>query len=666
MTNTLQSATSYKSIGPYTAWMFGLGTEHDFFAQPRHAGPWLMSGVLERDSGGVRALGAANPAPQIVPLWAGLPSPRFLPFILGTASQGPFVADWTCGALNDWATDLSDQTDEVSFGLPVVATTMHGERTQSPRGHLKVEAVDPSEPIVVVGIIDDGIGFAHHAFDDPDGTSRIDAVWVQGVAGEEAGAVPFGRELRQADIADLRRDFGPDEDSIYRAVGLAPGQKTEAGALFSGLAHGTHVLDTAVGDIPDAQVRVVAVDLPAVTTWDTSGHGKDMFMLAALHFIFDRADQIAQAYGRDHVPVIVNMSYGYCGGAHRGSATVEAAFDELVEARREFAPTALVLPSGNNFLDAMHARSVLHPRQASDPMPWRLQPDDRSSNFLEIWLPPEMGPEDVKVTLYSPARVRGDVGAEVAMIGGATVTGCLCLPVVIDAQVVGQMSIDRPRDDVWRVLIALAPTETIGASAPCGQWHVGFDDLRPQGEPISLNMWIQRDISYGTSTSGARQSYFDEFENTRLDRRGHWAATDQENVKTKRFGSLSGLATGRSSLVISAAQREPLRPADYSAAGWETETGEGVDVAAIVETSVMQRGVHGAGARSGASVSMSGTSAAAPLATRCLIDAFRSCSQEVLRDAAASNYLSLLPVSATSLQSVRVGAGVLEGMPRRA
>ena len=114
-------------------------------------------------------------------------------------------------------------------------------------------------------------------------------------------------------------------------------------------------------------------------------------MLAALHFIFDRADQIARTYGRDQVPVIVNMSYGYCGGAHRGSATVEAAFDELVEARRVLAPTALVLPSGNNFW-MLYARIVMKPGEVSEPMPWRLQPDDRSSNFLEIWLLPETDP----------------------------------------------------------------------------------------------------------------------------------------------------------------------------------------------------------------------------------------------------------------------------------
>ena len=63
---------------------------------------------------------------------------------------------------------------------------------------------------------------------------------------------------------------------------------------------------------------------------------------------------------------------------------------------------------------------------------------------------------------------------------------------------------------------------------------------------------------------------------------------DREGVKTKRFGSLSGLATGHQSSNL-AAQRDPSRPADYSAAGWENETGEGVDAAAIVETSSIDR-----------------------------------------------------------------------------
>ncbi|MEM1301211.1 MAG: S8 family serine peptidase [Pseudomonadota bacterium] len=655
-----KAAFEFDWISPYTAWMFGLGRDHDFFAQPKSA-PALITGVIERASSPMRhdAFGSAAPDLIVPPLWRGLTQPAFVPFILGSATAGPNVDTMTARGLDTWASGAGGgKLKHVSFGLPIPTRFIQDGPLSQP-AIAPAASCDTQRPIVVLGVIDDGIGFANRSFDDADGVTRIDAAWVQGVPPSPNGSVRFGRELGRGDIQALRDTYGPDEDAMYRAVGLAPGKSYDAGSLWSSLAHGTHVLGVAAGDTADAQVRVVTVDLPATTSWDTTGPGKDLFILSALHFIFERAEQIAEAHGLDHVPVVVNMSYGYAGGAHRGTGWLEAAMDELVTARRSKSPTALVLPAGNNFLDAMHARETVEAGGKSAPLPWRLMPDDRSSNFVEIWLPDGVGPEHVEITLSAPAKRRGDVGQVAACIGGQSVERCVVDPVIVDGAAVGQISFDQPRGLQWRALIAVAPTETLAQPAPAGLWHIDISDLRRGGAPITLSAWIQRDISYGTSTSGARQSYFDEFENARWTRRGFWKTADTDGARTKRFGSLSGMASGRTALVVGASQGSPLKAADYSAAGPEDGAHPRVSLVSQTEASSMLSGVRSAGPRSGSSLAMSGTSAAVPLVSRAVVDAFLTADGADVAAAEAQNYLDLLDVTATSLPETRVGRGVL-------
>src|SRR5262249_43189308 len=158
-------------------------------------------------------------------------------------------------------------------------------------------------------------------------------------------------------------------------------------------AHGAHVMDLATGysverdEKPAEDIRIIGVQLPNLVTMDTSGVGKDMYLLSAFHYIFERADRIAAGYGIDRPRLVINFSYGSFGGPHDGKLDIEAALGDLIQLRRDKrGPTALVLPAGNSFLDCMHATI----REAGFANPdrearlrWRLQPADRTPNFLE-------------------------------------------------------------------------------------------------------------------------------------------------------------------------------------------------------------------------------------------------------------------------------------------
>ena len=86
--------------------------------------------------------------------------------------------------------------------------------------------------------------------------------------------------------------------------------------------------------------------------------------------------------------MVVNFSFGYSGGPHDGGSNLEAAVGQLIEHRRKRAHTAVVLPSGNTFETRMHGR-ILPTRfiDGAFSFKWRIQPNDRTSSYLELWFP---------------------------------------------------------------------------------------------------------------------------------------------------------------------------------------------------------------------------------------------------------------------------------------
>ena len=77
---------------------------------------------------------------------------------------------------------------------------------------------------VIIGVIDDGIAFAHKRFRIGNG-SRVKYFWMQdGVYGGPGGKIDYGRELDPTAIQNLMdthtRNGSLDEDGLYRAAGL--------------------------------------------------------------------------------------------------------------------------------------------------------------------------------------------------------------------------------------------------------------------------------------------------------------------------------------------------------------------------------------------------------------------------------------------------------------
>jgi hypothetical protein len=201
----------------------------------------------------------------------------------------------------------------------------------------------------------------------------------------------------------------------------------------------------------------------------------------------------------------------------------------------------------------------------------------------------------------------------------------------------------------------MAPTEPEDADLPRvdpGNWTVVIKQGRERLADSPIHCWIQRDSDPDFLRSGSRQSYFDDLKNERYTDQGALCEVDTEGAFVQRFGSLNGLATGRTTLIVAGFRQHgghessfcDALPSPYSSAG--TLTGAWPDTrvgcSSMSDRSKALPGTIAAGVRSGSLSFLQGTSAAAPFVARAIATAFVTAEDHVVDKAAADNYRLLL------------------------
>jgi hypothetical protein len=714
-------------LGPYEAWNFGVGRG---YALP----------VLRKDSQYYTALTELDAVPKeqtdasffargwLPTMWEKWSELHFLPFVVRNpiphaipttedlapllhqglleATRGSYVmqADpdatpsTTVGILTKRMIDKS----RYRVAFPIADEAMHSDADSPPpdpkwQPDTELRGRIGDRKITVIAVIDDGLPFAHRSFRDASGKrTRVEFCWLQSAAiDEKQESVLFGREYVRQQIENLIAQHGDDEDTLYRKAG-ATTDTEELGSLIDRHAtHGAHVMDLAAGyaaergrpapdgttsdEEPREEIRIIAVQLPNTIAWDTSGFGKDMYMLSAFHYIFHRADIIAKRYGEKNLRLVINFSYGFSGGRHDGETELEAAIDELVCKRRTRtattqdpllgpSPTALVLPAGNTFLDRLHG--IIYPNDFvgdAARFHWRIQPNDRTPSYLELWFWNEFNPHGYQVQLLDPwgepcAQLNIEIPPQSSQKHGDP--GNIEPVQHPRKKPIGQISVDWHRAGMngkigrYRVLIVVAPTEPEDPTLPradAGRWTVVINRRVAALIDQPIHCWIQRSADPESLRSGSRQSYFEDcaYEDHRFTPQGDYSEKDYPDTKmlfVRRFGSLNGLATGRTTLVVGGyrlgaglgSSLACARPARYSSAGvikskWPEKQ---VDASSMSDRSRVLPGTIAAGVRSGSLSLMQGTSSAAPFVARQLAEIFAD--SKDIEAAPSDNYLSLL------------------------
>ena len=493
---------------------------------------------------------------------------------------------------------------------------------------------------VITGVIDDVMGLANERFRRSPTATRIERFWMQGMPAITGGAAVIGGEIDRAGL-DAVLQASSEEIGVYdrlvangvyviaRAprgeVGLTPYDLLNARPFAFAQTHGTQVLDLAAGwPMGDAPLDrpIMAVQLPQLATLETWGARLDLFVLLGLQRLIHWADRWVEGGVTKRAPLVVNISYGILAGPKDGSGLIEAEIARLVAARNaEGVPTAVVLPAGNGFRDNCHARMTL-PAGTADEVTLRLQPDDQSVSFVEIWL---TGHQRLRLAITPPQGTRFDrliLPADTAFDWQGRLGGGL-------VQTMARVYV-RPYPPLTgatmgrtRVTIAFLPSQN--HEVPHQVVPAGAYVLRLTNEgraPLDAHLETQRDETPSSFPSWGRQAYLDHAAAYGWDRQvaGYGAPAGP----IARAGTLSAYATaqGPGVLVVGAAfDRDNLgRAARYSAAGPNPGRAR-PDMAAVAEESQAHPGVLAAATLSGGVTRFSGTSAAAPQITRALVAA---------------------------------------------
>lgn len=183
---------------------------------------------------------------------------------------------------------------------------------------------------ILVGVLDSGIDYYHEDFRNPDGTTRIAALWDQ----------------------MLDRVFTSEELNAALETGSRAGAR-ELAPSFDSSGHGTAVAGIAAGNGRDrGAYRGIAyeADLLVVKlgTAMADGFPRTTELMRAVNFVVTKAVELGK-------PLAVNISFGNTYGSHDGTSLLETFLNDI----GNYGRTTIVAGSGNEGAAAGHTSGWL-------------------------------------------------------------------------------------------------------------------------------------------------------------------------------------------------------------------------------------------------------------------------------------------------------------------
>lgn len=240
---------------------------------------------------------------------------------------------------------------------------------------------------VLVAVIDSGIDYTNEDFRNPDGTTRIRALWDQSLVPGEGRNSPegytLGVEYTQEQINEalrqptlqLQREMLPTMDISGHGTavaGIAAGNGRGSNGVYAGVASQSELLVVKLGN-PMQEGFPRTVELM---------EGLDYVLRKALEF---------------RMPVAVNISFGNTYGAHDGSSLLERYIDDLSNRWKN----CICVGTGNEAASAGHTAGTLREGEAR-----RIQlavQSRQTAISVQIW---KEYTDQIEIALITPAGVR--------------------------------------------------------------------------------------------------------------------------------------------------------------------------------------------------------------------------------------------------------------------
>jgi len=514
----------------------------------------------------------------------------------------------------------------------LVAEPVRPERPAKRMGWRTKVTVNPerSPERIVVGVIDDGCPFAVPWLRKKNASTRIAGLWDQDeeapafcdVGGGRPKGFRYGAAIGRKALNELLQT-GESAPALYRKAGLNRLRLLGShGAAVLSQLFATPVVDAPCRPHPhgapswDADGKVKEIDsADLVFVQIAQAAAQDSTSAAMLRHLSDGLDYILAHTRRGTTKrLVVNVSSGSSRTLHDGSSALERCMVSWLDRARQklgHKEVYLVVPVGNTQLEQRHG--VLSTMDAQ--LTLMAPPGCEMAQFVTGRWPTD---SKSRLRIDAPGAKPRELGPRQAwaLKRGETV-------VAIAARVPTQ---DRGLDTL---LLALGPTDGHARHrAPAGRW--GLTLTRANMPAPGAEFWVSRvQRNPGTPMRGLQADFIDVNGRHRGERWRrpveHTPEGEGPEPDGPRFqGSISGLATdpGAMGLVTVAAWTggglSPPRISSYSPE--PRPGGRPVDAAAPVDRSLALAGTTVRGNLPGATQRVTGTSFAAPLVARAIVN----------------------------------------------
>lgn len=433
------------------------------------------------------------------------------------------------------------------------------------------------------------------------------------------------------------------EADEYRASGyVTPSARHTHGARVLGLMAPWIAGETRLPEWPPYITGLVMVQLPSRAVDDTAaGTLARQLVDGVRHVLWKEA--LDRDWKGTPRPVVVNISYGMHGGPHDGTSMFERALDEMLDVHTNL---HVVLPMGNSHRAGCHARHRLEPRGrdgSTREMHIEVQPDNPRDMFVEVWLDPDAC---IELTLFPPGSATGyPIERGEARVATKPTPAGAQRPETISFAVFYPHSVAQSTRRTM-ILLVIAPTRCVPygheTSLPprglgeqprlplqgvAGIWRV---EARNLGKTEAcLDCWIERDDVRPGQWLAPRQARFPD-------------SCVVPTGESDPVDTINGIATStHERAYVIGAMRADAVLSDYSSAGNPAYSDRQPWRVAPADWSCAVSGVRTTGFLQGSTVRINGTSAAAAVFTRRLVDVL------------CGSPASLPPVPVQELQEIR-------------